>query len=141
MGRTRLLFRGEHLIRFLMVGASNTVVSYLVFLFGYHLWFVGNALFAQPLSYGAGIVWSYFWNRNWTFQSSAGVGREFIRFIVVQIILLFLSTGLVHLVVDRLNINASVGWILVMAFITALNFFLTKTFVFRHNNEQYVAKV
>ena len=125
-----MLFCGDRLIRFLVVGASNTVVSYLVFLLGYHYWFAGNALFAQPLSYGVGIVWSYAWNRNWTFQSSAGVGGEFIRFIVVQTILLFLSTGLVHLVVDRCKINASIGWMLVMVLITALNFFLTKEFVF-----------
>jgi len=130
LGRTRVLFRGERLIRFLVVGVSNTVVSYLVFLLGYHIWFVGNALFAQPLSYSVGIAWSYAWNRKWTFQSSAGVGREFIRFIVVQIILLFLSTGLVHWTVDRRNINASIGWILVMTLITTLNYFLTKTFVF-----------
>ena len=130
MGHTRVLFRGERLIRFLIVGASNTVISYLVFLLGYYLLFVGNALFAQPLSYGTGIVWSFVWNRKWTFQSSAGVGREFIRFTVVQIILLFLSTGLVHLVVDRRNINASIGWILVMTLITGLNFILTKKFVF-----------
>ncbi|MFO1430625.1 MAG: GtrA family protein [Candidatus Competibacteraceae bacterium] len=127
---TRIPFCDKRLIYFLMVGATNTVVSYLVFLLGCHFWFAGSALFAQPLSYGAGIVWSYIWNRKWTFQSSAGVGREFTRFIIVQIILLFLSTGLIYWIVDRGNMNASIGWVLVIGPITALNFFLTKTLVF-----------
>ena len=131
LGRTCSLFSDKRLIRFLLVGVSNTVISYLVFLLGYHVLFVGDVLFSQPLSYGAGIAWSYFWNRNWTFRSSGGVGREFIRFAVVQVILLFLSTGLIHLVVDWGNMNANIGWILVMAVITALNFFLSKVFVFR----------
>lgn len=131
LGRTCLLFCDKRLIRFLLVGATNTVVSYLVFLVAYHILFVGDVLFSQPLSYGAGIAWSYFWNRKWTFQSSAGLGGEFVRFVVVQVVLLLLSTGLIHLVVDYCNMNANIGWILVMAFITALNFVLTKVFVFR----------
>ena len=127
---TRILFSDKRLIYFLLVGATNTVVSYLVFLLGYHLWFPQSALFAQPFSYGAGIVWSYIWNRQWTFQSSADVCKELTRFISVQIILLFLSTSLIYWVVDCSSINASIGWVLVMALITMLNFFLTKTLVF-----------
>jgi putative flippase GtrA len=127
---TTILFSDKRLIYFLMVGVTNTVISYLVFLLGYHLWFHQSALFALPFSYGAGIVWSYIWNRTWTFQSSADVGKEFTRFIIVQIILLFLSTSLIYWVVDRGNIDASIGWVLVMALITMLNFFLTKTLVF-----------
>ncbi|HYQ92358.1 MAG TPA: GtrA family protein, partial [Candidatus Competibacteraceae bacterium] len=127
---TILLFSDKRLIHFLMVGATNTVVSYLVFLLRYHLWFHQSALLAQPFSYGAGIVWSYIWNRQWTFQSSAAVGQELIRFVIVQIILLFLSTNLIYWLVDCGNINASIGWVLVTAPITMLNFFLTKTWVF-----------
>ena len=127
----RLLFLNKPVIRFLLVGISNTIVSYLVFLFGYHILFVGDTLLSQPLSYSIGIAWSYYWNRKWTFQSSAVAGREFFRFLIVQIALLLLSTGLIYYVVKWWHINASISWIFVMIFITALNYLLTKRFVFK----------
>jgi putative flippase GtrA len=130
LSRTCLLFWDRRLIRFLLVGVTNAVVSYLTFLLAYHILFVGDVLFSQPLSYGAGIAWSYFWNRKWTFQSSAGFGREFVRFVVLQVVLLLLSTGLIRLVVVYCNMNVNIDWILVMTFVTALNFVLTKMYVF-----------
>lgn len=125
----------NELMRFLLVGVTNTIISYLVFLLAYHIFFVGNTLYSQPLSYSVGIVWSYFWNRKWTFQSSDGANREFMRFVAVQLFLLLLSTGMVHLVVDFWSVNASIGWILVMTLITALNFLLTKMIVFRSQSK------
>jgi len=118
-------------VRFLLVGISNAAVSFIVFRAVYDFLFIGNVLFAQPLSYGSGIVWSYFWNRKWTFRSSGQVHREFIWFVGVQLFLLLLSTWLVHLAVDIGGMNASIGWLLVMAFITVLNFLLTKMIVFK----------
>lgn len=126
-----LYLRDNRLIRFLLVGVSNTLISYLVFLLAYNILFVGNSLFSQPLSYSAGIVWSYFWNRKWTFQSNSKVRQEFAGFVTIQFLLLLLSTLMVYLIVDTWNANATVGWVLVMTFITILNFLLTKEFVFR----------
>ena len=129
-------FWDQELIRFLLVGVSNTTVSYLVFLLGYHILFVGDTLISQPLSYSIGIAWSYFWNRKWTFQSSAVVKSEFLRFLIVQIALLFLSTALIYYAVDWWNIDASICWIFVMLLITALNFMLTKRYVFKIDPRQ-----
>ena len=129
-------FWDQELIRFLLVGVSNTTVSYLVFLLGYHVLFVGDTLISQPLSYSIGIAWSYFWNRKWTFQSSAVVSKEFLRFLIVQIALLFLSTALIYYAVDWWNIDASICWIFVMLLITALNFMLTKRYVFKIDPRQ-----
>ena len=121
----------RRLPRFLLVGVSNAIVGYSVFMFAYHVIFPGNVFFSQPISYAAGIVWSYMWNRRWTFESVNKVSHEFQRFVVVQMTFLLASTGLLHIVVDLGKINASVGWILVMSLITVANYFVTKNFVFR----------
>ena len=123
----------RRLIKFLVVGVSNAIVSYLAFLFSYHVIIPGNILFSQPISYGVGIVWSYIWNRTWTFESTNKVKHEFHRFTVIQITLLVASTGFLYVVVDIGNINASVGWILVMSLITIANYYLTKNVAFRRS--------
>ncbi len=54
-------------VKFLIVGCVNTLVSYLTFL---SLLYVVNYDIAYAVSYGTGILVSYFLNGKWTFQKS-----------------------------------------------------------------------
>lgn len=122
--------QSNQLVRFLLVGVTNTVISYLVFILAYYLLFSRNTLLAQPFSYSAGIAWSYYWNRKWTFQSNNTIHHEFLKFISVQILLLLLSTVALHLLIDYWGLNANVSWLFIMSLITVLNFILSKAIVF-----------
>ena len=123
--------------RFVVVGISNAIVSYVAFVILFYSDLIPIAVrtpAAQALSYSAGIVWSFVWNRNWAFrqntQSSTNQRTELYRFVAVQCICLLLSVMLVTLFVDYLNFLPGVGWLLAMAIITAINFFAAHFWVF-----------
>ncbi|MGP9074919.1 GtrA family protein [Geobacillus thermodenitrificans subsp. calidus] len=69
--------------RFAVVGASNTIVDFVVF---FLLTAAGvPAAAAQVVSYGAGVINSYIWNRRWTFQVKRKANiKEVLRFLVVN---------------------------------------------------------
>ncbi len=60
-------------VRFGVVGVSNTLLGYSVFR-GAHR--VLPAAASQALSYLVGMLWSYYWNRRWTFKSQDNVASE-----------------------------------------------------------------
>ena len=121
------------IIRFLIVGLSNFAISFAVYLLllkassGLAL----SGALSQLGSYLAGIVWSYTWNRVWTFESSAAVGSESARFFILQIALMVSSAGAIGIAVDALKLHATASWLVVMVFITLVNFVAMKRWVFR----------
>ena len=127
-------FFKSHLAKFLAVGLSNTLISYLVFILCYSIILDKNALISQIFSYSAGIFWSYFLNKNWTFSDTRqGTKRTMLPFMLVQISLLCLSSVLVNYAVSNLSLNVNLIWIITMGCITVLNFVLTKYLVFSAN--------
>jgi putative flippase GtrA len=136
LGRLVMLLGGlnlsRELIRFVIVGITNATITYLTFIL--FIRFLPSSSYqggiAQALSYACGILWSYFFNRRWTFKSSGDVRSEFFRFLVIQVSLLFASSLLIHLFVDLLKFNASLTWLIVMGFVTIANFLLLRSWVY-----------
>jgi putative flippase GtrA len=120
------------IIRFLIVGVSNTGISYLAFVIIMQILSTNNyrGAIAQALSYVCGIFWSFIWNRSWTFKSTNAVGKEFIRFIMIQTILLLFSTLLAHFFIDYLGNNFILSWISITSLITVLNFIALRTWLY-----------
>lgn len=119
------------LIRFVIVGVSNAVISYIVFFILYSKLLAGDAFYSQCLSYAAGIIWSFFWNKKWTFSEKKHSWAVFSRFLILQLVLLFVSAFFLDLTKNNLNLNIYLIWVCVMAVITFLNFVLSKSLVFR----------
>jgi len=122
---------GGSFVRFLVVGVSNTIISYLVFISMYSIIAPQNTLLSQTASYTAGILWSFFWNRRWTFGSRKNPIRELTYFVTVQLIMLALSLGLLHVAIDGRGYHVSASWIGVMAFVTLCNYFALRFLVFK----------
>lgn len=93
--------------------------------------FLGVVALSQSLSYLSGLVWSYFWNRKWSFRSKGNLYGEFNKFVILQICLLLLSASVISLLVDFIGLSEKEGWIIVMFFITIINFTLLKLWVFK----------
>ena len=119
--------------RFLVVGISNTVISFMAYYFTLTVLpnTLGMASLAQTISYCAGIFWSYFWNRIWVFESSDHVVKEGWRFLTVQLSLMLLSAALIGLLVDLFKVDHVWAWVVVMGFITVLNYGLLRLWTFR----------
>lgn len=130
----------KRFVRFLMVGVSNTLISFVTYLFALSLLpkSIGMVSCAQAISYSAGILWSYVWNRIWVFGSNdKHVAKEGGRFIALQVVLLLTSAALIGLLVDYFNAQRVWAWVIVMGFITVLNYFLLRLWAFRnYENER-----
>lgn len=99
------------LIKFALVGASNTIVDMLV---NTGLSYVLNLLFsgswivyaAKAAGYACGILNSYILNSRWTFREEHRKdAREKVSFVAVNIAVLLISFGLIWLFKDCLHLN------------------------------------
>lgn len=116
--------------RFLLVGVSNTILSYVLFLFLYYSLLKGMTFWSQCISYAAGIIWSFAWNRKWTFSGVGNWKKQFPRFLIVQTLLLLISAFVLTAASRYFSWNINLLWAATMAFVTILNFILTKFLVF-----------
>jgi putative flippase GtrA len=119
------------LIKFIIVGFSNMIIGYIVFTVFYNSILTGLAFPSQCVSYGSGIFWSFFWNKNWTFSEKNKSWSAFFPFLVLQITLLILSATLISIAADNLSWDINIIWFLIMALITLINFTFSKYMVFR----------
>ncbi len=99
------------LIKFALVGASNTIVdmivntglSYLLNLFFKGGWIV---YLAKAVGYGCGLLNSYFLNSRWTFREEhRKETREKVSFVAVNIAVLLISFGLIFIFKNLLGMN------------------------------------
>ncbi len=120
--------------RFAVVGASNAAIGYSVFWLGIHApWHIPfKAGLSQLVAYVIGVGWSFYWNRRWTFRSTASrASRQMVRFIILQAGLALASSLLIGLAVDHLGFAATPSWVAVMAAITLANFVLSRVWAFQ----------
>jgi putative flippase GtrA len=123
----------EQFVRFLLVGFSNFAISFLVFQSLLHLpeIFRPSIFVAQLLSYSAGTVWSYIWNRNYTFRSSGRPISEATRFVILQCLLAVVSAAMMGVMAQTVDLSPTMIWFLVMTGVTVANYFLSRHWAFR----------
>jgi putative flippase GtrA len=119
--------------RFIVIGVSNAGIGFGVYWLGLHSpWRVRfQATLSQLVAYAIGIAWSFYWNRRWTFRSTAPAGKQALRFTLLQIGCAVSSATALGLLVDTLHYNASWCWLGVMSVITVANFGLSRYWAFR----------
>ncbi len=117
-------------VRFLIVGTSNTALGYAIFWTAHHAM---PAFGAQCVAYAISMLWSYYWNRRWTFQSQGNVASEASRFFTSQIAFMLLSSSLLGLLVDRWHLPAGPSWLAVMALVTVSNFVVSRYWSFKRS--------
>lgn len=92
------------IVKFGAIGVANTVIDFgiLNFLsFKFQIFSGGSLIILNVISFSVAVTNSYFWNKYWTFKSdgkSGSSGSQFITFIVVSVIGMFINSGIVYLV-------------------------------------------
>ncbi|WP_373230238.1 GtrA family protein [Cohnella sp.] len=88
------LAEGKRMVKYALVGGLNTGVDFAVFcvlVYGAGM----ASIWAQVLSYGAGLINSYMWNRSWTFQvKRQHKAGEIIRFLGVNLLSFAAATAM-----------------------------------------------
>jgi len=122
----------KRFIRFGVVGVMNTVVDFIVFFLVHS--FLGS-IAGQIVSYAAGMLNSYFWNRRWTFgQKRTRDYGQMLRFTAVNAAIAAGTALLLYLLEGHLPLAAAK--LLVTAAGVFINYFLSRAWVFRpHKTE------
>jgi putative flippase GtrA len=115
-------------IRFAVVGAGNTVLSWCV----YAVLVRAGVLYllASGLAFAAGATNSYLLNRRWTFASGDRRAPEALRFGVVQGIGLGLNVCLLYALVRDAGIHHLIAQVLAFPIASAATFLLSRHWAF-----------
>ena len=113
--------------RFVLVGISNTMLSYVVYA-ALVLAAVPYAL-AGALGFAAGAVNGYRLNRRWTFHRRDSTGL-LARYLVVQLAGLGATSGLLWLLVAGGHLHRLPSYALTIPFVTVATFVANRSWVF-----------
>ncbi|MCL5257496.1 MAG: GtrA family protein, partial [Chloroflexi bacterium] len=84
----------EQVFKFSTVGLFNTALdATLYFVLTSWLGFGGLRIPAKSLSYGAATVNSFYWNRSWTFKSTARAAFTFLPFVLASLVAIAINAG------------------------------------------------
>jgi putative flippase GtrA len=122
----------EQAVKFGAVGVLNTLVDLgLYFVLTRWLGLSGLPVLAKGISYGAGILNSFLWNRNWTFRSQASAWKTLLPFVLVNLVGLGMNTGSMQLGLNVVRLPELVSLGLATCLTLAWNFVLSKFVIFR----------
>ena len=125
-------------IKFALVGASNAVVAYVLYVV-FLLLFKNYSLFenydyivAQYLSFFMSVLWSFFWNNRYVFERTEKWYTSLIKMLVVYSVTgIFLSTALLYLMVEVMRIHELIAPIINIMIGLPINFLLNKKWAFK----------
>jgi putative flippase GtrA len=118
----------KRLLKFGTVGIFNTLITIGSFML---LLSVGvNYLLANIISYGLGVINSYYWNKNWVFEATSGQKNLFLKFVVVNLITLLINTLSLYLLVNYLGIHPIIGQFISTGIGMVINYLLNKRWTF-----------
>ncbi len=123
----------QEIVKYGIFGVLTTLVNYVLYIAftrGIHI----GELWATGTAFVLSIIFAYFTNRIWVFESKAK-GRnqvtEFFKFFLARTSGLFIDLGIMWLFFTVLGYNDLVVKILSNVFIIVLNFVISKVFVFK----------
>lgn len=122
------------ILRFGTVGVLNTVVDFLVFsvLSGF-LQIHYSA--GQIAAYSAGTLNSFLLNKFWTFEKkrfeNKETGRQFIKFISINLISLWATVKSLEYLIETIGMNLYIAKILIIIISLTINYLGSRLWVFR----------
>lgn len=132
----KLFFVGDNgkiiiqFIKFGMVGASNTLISLLIYYI--LIYFNINYVIASTVGFIVSVLNSYYWNNKYVFnKSDDGNLKSLIKTFVSYGATFVLSTILLIIMVDYLSISQILAPILNLVITIPLNFVLNKFWAFK----------
>jgi putative flippase GtrA len=123
---------GVQFIKFSLVGALNTGIHYLVFILLFRITGL-NYLIASTIGYSCGLINSFFFNKLWTFRTSAANNfGEFLRFSLVNVVALLVNLGSLKYCVSVSGMRPEYAQLVSIGFSLGVNFLGNKFWTFRN---------
>ena len=123
-------------VKFGLVGVLNTLIDYAVYsLLVLIPFFHEHYLLAQVIGYSCGLINSLGLNKKWTFQQKERLDKgQLVRFVLVNLLALGVSSGLLYLLREGLFMNLYGAKLLATAGSQIVNFVGNKLLVFRKSD-------
>lgn len=128
-------------VKFGIVGLSNTLISYVIYLIAFFLFQKGHLfpntdyLIAQVIAFILSVLWSFYWNQRYVFESDLSKGKWVHALLKTYISYaftgLFLNSILAVLWVQVLGISKVIAPIINLLISVPLNFILNKFWAFK----------
>lgn len=125
----------KEIINYLIIGALTTVISLIVY---YALVLTildpGNSLelqIANVISWIFAVLFAYFTNRKYVFESKSEGFGEMIKFFLSRIGTLLVDMALMYVFVSCLHFNDKIMKVIVQIIVIILNYILSKFIVFK----------
>ncbi|MGF9963871.1 GtrA family protein [Bacillus rhizoplanae] len=122
-------------LKFGLVGLFNTAITIITYMILVKLGVYYIA--ANTIAYLLGVVNSYYWNKNWVFQATNNSLSIFMKFTVVNLIVLGFNTLSLFILVDKFSIHEFIAQIFAIGVGMFINFFLNKTWTFDKEKKPY----
>lgn len=117
--------------KFAVVGVANTLIDMGVFALLAQVLGL-NVYLSQVISYSAGMLNSYVFNRSWTFQAKDRFfSPALVRFVALNLVMLLVSTGLLWFFFDFWGMPKLIAKVLATGFTLVLSFGANRLWVFR----------
>mgnify|MGYP000668591085 FL=1 len=114
--------------RFFIVGASNTLLAYLLYVVLFKLGI--DYKLALFFVYLFGILFGYLLNRYWTFSSNKQHRLSFIKYVVLYLVVFILNILFLIFLVDFLLLDPIYAQFFIVLIISLASFLVQDTWVF-----------
>ncbi|MCW3069673.1 MAG: GtrA family protein [Solirubrobacterales bacterium] len=118
------------LVKFGIVGVSNTLITFAVYLLllkGFGVWYLA----ASAVGFIAGATNGFLLNRRWTFRGHVGDALTPVRWAIVQSCGLGINEGLLYLFVHDARLDKLLAQAFATAVVTITTFFANRAWTFR----------
>ena len=136
----KLYKKYKEVINYVIVGGLTTFVSIVLFYGSTWTFLDGENAFqlqvANVLSWTGAVIFSYFANRIFVFESKKkNILKEFLAFVSSRLLTLLLDMGIMWLLSTFLGINYNISKIVAMVLVTIGNYVIGKFIVFRKSKK------
>ncbi len=138
MKKHLLRIAGDERVRFVLVGAINTVVGYVSYS-ALVLWVFGGVPFGYVISlivsYALAITIAFVLYRRFVFRVTGHVMRDYVRFVGVYLVSIGLNAAALPVLVEYVGLSPLIAQAIVLIVTTLISFFGHKSFSFRRAGE------
>lgn len=125
---------GLQFARYVMVGVSNVLLDFVIYLSltrGWEFWRF-HYLWANSLSFIVVVTWSFFWNKHWTFQErSQKHHTQYLKFLTITVAGLGIYQTILYIGIEKLFLYDVAAKLLAIPLMTLWNFIMHRMWTFR----------